>query len=295
MVTEEAIMAVIKASRPTFRNPHDKIVFALHSTFLASGYSLVATGLPAFSETVFSSPPEEEVGIDGWNETEDGYGFVYTKKEKGLKNTVILKCLVMGDNLIIDALSTKTQDKEPSSLQINVNSYDGGNESTNFGDRYKDFTKLVKAFKSEILDKVEDKPAVKSTSASSRPEQERNQNRPEHDIYEPYSPSGSNLPPVVPFPYSDRIPLPPAGTHPRGGPDIGGPMHIGPNDPRWLLPGGGRPGFPDIPSGVPPGGRFDPFGPPGVPGFEPNRFGRNRPRPGTHPDLQPFGNPDDYI
>lgn len=27
-------------------------------------------------------------------------------------------------------------------------------------------------------------------------------------------------------------------------------------------------------SGVPPGARFDPYGPPGVPGFEPDRFGR---------------------
>lgn len=26
--------------------------------------------------------------------------------------------------------------------------------------------------------------------------------------------------------------------------------------------------------GVPPGARFDPYGPPGVPGFEPNRFVR---------------------
>jgi len=26
--------------------------------------------------------------------------------------------------------------------------------------------------------------------------------------------------------------------------------------------------------GVPPGARFDPYGPPGVPGFEPNRFAR---------------------
>ncbi|KAF5182570.1 proteasome inhibitor-like protein [Thalictrum thalictroides] len=294
MATEEAIMAVIKASRPSFRNPHDKIAFSLHATFLASGYSLVATGVPAFSDNVFSSPPQEEVEIDGWNETDDGYGFVYTKKEKGLKNTVVVKCLVMGDNLLIDALSTKTQDKEPFSLQINVISYDGDNESTNLANRYKDFTKLVKTFKSDILDKVEDKPSVGSTSASSRPEQERNQ--PEHDVYEPYSSSGFNLPPVMPFLYNDRIPLPPAGTYPRGGPDIGGPMLIGPNDPRWLFPPGGRPGFPDVPPGIHPGARFDPFGPPGVPGFEPGRFGRNQPRPGPpHPDLQPFGNPDDFI
>ena len=42
--------------------------------------------------------------------------------------------------------------------------------------------------------------------------------------------------------------------------------------------------------GVPPGARFDPYGPPGVPGFEPNKFARNPRRPGydAHPDLQHF-------
>ncbi|KAI3742199.1 hypothetical protein L1987_59879 [Smallanthus sonchifolius] len=49
--------------------------------------------------------------------------------------------------------------------------------------------------------------------------------------------------------------------------------------------------------GVPPGARFDPFGPPDVPGFEPNRFTRNPHRPpgGTHPDLEHFNNGSDFI
>jgi proteasome inhibitor subunit 1 (PI31) len=51
----------------------------------------------------------------------------------------------------------------------------------------------------------------------------------------------------------------------------------GPNDPRWGPVGVPRPGHPGVGGGVPgvpPGARFDPFGPPGVPGFEPNRFTR---------------------
>ena len=50
----------------------------------------------------------------------------------------------------------------------------------------------------------------------------------------------------------------------------------GPNDPRWGpvgLPRPGQPGVGGVP-GLPPGARFDPYGPPGVPGFEPNRFTR---------------------
>lgn len=48
--------------------------------------------------------------------------------------------------------------------------------------------------------------------------------------------------------------------------------------------------------GVPPGARFDPYGPPDVPGFEPARFIRQPRRPGggAHPDLEHFQGPD-YI
>ncbi|CAI5532530.1 unnamed protein product [Closterium sp. Naga37s-1] len=47
--------------------------------------------------------------------------------------------------------------------------------------------------------------------------------------------------------------------------------------------------------------RFDPFGPPGTPGFEPGRFGDGRPRPrgppggGVHPDMQHFPGSDDFL
>ncbi|KAK6290539.1 PREDICTED: probable proteasome inhibitor [Theobroma cacao] len=73
---------------------------------------------------------------------------------------------------------------------------------------------------------------------------------------------------------SDRVPGPGAGMYPTRGDVGGGSMLLGPNDPRWLGGVGGEPGFTGAQPGVPPGARFDPFGPPGVPGFEPNRFVR---------------------
>ncbi|OVA17754.1 Fbxo7/PI31 domain [Macleaya cordata] len=295
MASEEAVMAVIRASRPTFRNPHDKVAFAVHAVFLASGYSLTATGPPAFSDTVLSSPPSGEVGIDGWNQTEDCYGFVYSKNDQDSKNTVLVKCLVMGDHLVIDAISSKTQDKEPISVQINVKDYDGANGSTNFADQYKNFAKLVTTLNSGIVSKMGDSPGTGSSSSTAPPRSERSE-RSEHNLDEPQNrePLGPRFvfPPIVPGVHDDRLPGPGAGMYPRVGPDIGGPMLIGPNDPRWFRPGGDHPGIPDS-IGVPPGARFDPYGPPGVPGFEPNRFARNPRRPpGTHPDLEPFGNPD---
>ncbi|KAL5972863.1 hypothetical protein ACLOJK_039669 [Asimina triloba] len=112
-------MAVIRASRPSFRKPHDKVAFAVHASFLCAGYTLAAAGNSAFSYSVTPSSSElGEVGIDGWNDLEDCYGFVYTKAENGTKKWVLVKCLVMGDDLLIDALPLTEDQKQPYNLQI---------------------------------------------------------------------------------------------------------------------------------------------------------------------------------
>lgn len=59
MATESSVLAVIRASRPTFRNPNDKVAFALHASFLAAGYSLIATGSRACSD----NPPTGKFGF----------------------------------------------------------------------------------------------------------------------------------------------------------------------------------------------------------------------------------------
>lgn len=56
MATEQGVIAVIRASRPTFRGPHDKVAYAIHSAFLSAGYILVATGTSAFDDAVLASP-----------------------------------------------------------------------------------------------------------------------------------------------------------------------------------------------------------------------------------------------
>ncbi|THG10298.1 hypothetical protein TEA_010558 [Camellia sinensis var. sinensis] len=84
-------------------------------------------------------------------------------------------------------------------------------------------------------------------------------------------------PPVYPVGGSDLFPGPGAGMYPtRGDFGIGGGgMFVGPDHP--MFGGMGRGIGPILPGGlpgVPLGARFDPYGPPGVPGFEPNRFAR---------------------
>lgn len=303
MATDTSVMAVIRASRPSFRSAHDKIAFAVHASFVAAGYSLTATGNRAFSESATDSS-SEEVGIDGWNDFDDGYGFIYTKTDKGSKESVIVKCLVMGWNLVIDALRHGDEQAEPLNLQINIHDFisEEGSRSTNYVEMYKNFPALVDHLQSGVLNKLENKPKHESTStsrseASRKSEGLEKQNR--LSVLrepEPY-PSSVVYPPVLPVGIDDLHPGPGAGFYPSRGSGVGGGMLVGPNDPRWHGGVGGvQPGFLGGVQGVPPGARFDPYGPPGIPGFEPQRFARNPRRPGggTHPDMENFPGHDDY-
>ncbi|KAJ7950242.1 Proteasome inhibitor-related [Quillaja saponaria] len=297
MATEKTLLAVIRAARPSFRNDHDKVAFAVHATFLATGHVLTATGPSAFSEDALSNPFTDEVGNDRWNERDDEYAFVYINPEKGSKK-VLVKCLVMGDKLLVHALSQGVS--EPSHLEINVVDYVGENGSSNYSAQFKNLEKLLRSLDTEILSKLDG-----SSSSSSNPPRSQTSERSRSNINvpgigfgepagPPTHPSGIVYPPVNPYGGSDLFPGPGAGMYPSRGDSGGGSMLLGPNDPRWF---GGEPGILGGPPGVPPGARFDPYGPPGVPGFEPNRFARKPRRPGgsIHPDLEHFRNDRDYI
>ncbi|KAI4388087.1 hypothetical protein MLD38_000452 [Melastoma candidum] len=305
----KGVMAVMRASRPSFRNNHDRLAFAIHSSFLADGYSLYSTGIPAFTSaasdpaqtTSDATVHEEEVGIDGWNAVDDEYAFIYVTPDG--KDKVLLKCLVIGDKLAVDAL--KYGANQPVHLEVDVNDFTGDSAATNYVAQFKNFEKLVKVLDTEILSKL----SGASLSGSSRNDATRSgtdgqatRNSSEPSVLgEPWGPqihpSGVVLPPVYPVGGSDLFPGPGAGMFPsRGGFVGGGSMLLGPNDPSWF--GGLRePGFPGGQPGVPPGARFDPFGPPDVPGFEPGRFARNPRRPGgdVHPDLEHFRRDSDFI
>ncbi|CAI9779075.1 unnamed protein product [Fraxinus pennsylvanica] len=302
MATEQSVLAVIRAARPTFRNPHDKVAFAVHACFLSAGCILHSTGPSAFENDVLSSASTDEVGLENWNEDEDNYAFVYSNPDKGSQK-VLVKCLVMNDKLLVDAL--KEGDSEPLHLEINVSDYAEENATANYSSHFKNLRKLVADVNKEILAKL-DGSAASSSAQPSRSDDGLRDNRDRSrmgvtDPSNPYvfpHPSGVIVPPLPGSGSSDLFPGPGAGMYPTRG-DFGGEsMLIGPHDPRFF--GGNRDGVPGLPGGqpgVPPGARFDPFGPPGVPGFEPGRFVRNprRPGPGTHPDLEHFGSDSDFI
>ncbi|KAA8518961.1 hypothetical protein F0562_016265 [Nyssa sinensis] len=313
MATEQSVMAVIRASRPSFRNAHDKIAFAIHASFLASGYVLNATGPAAFSDKALSSPSTDEVGIDSWNEFGGDYGFVYTNPKEGSKK-VLVKCLVMNDKLLVDAVSDGGS--QPVHLEINIGDYAEENGDTNYSSQFKNLGKLVSTLEKEILTKLSAAPtpssSIQPSSSTTRGGLRDNTNPLVVGVAEPQRPqpypSGLVYPPINPGGGNDLFPGPPAGTYPtRGDFGAGGGMFIGPDHPMFggigrgpNFPGGlgGDPSFPGgQPGFIPPGARFDPYGPPLVPGFEPNRFIRNPRRPGggTHPDLEHYRDGSDFI
>ncbi|KAL9432687.1 hypothetical protein AB3S75_027664 [Citrus x aurantiifolia] len=286
MPNEKSVMAVIRAARPTFRNDFDKIAFVVHASFLASGHVLTATG-PA-ADTEFTSPSSsiDEVGIDHWNElADDNYAFLFINPEKGSKK-VLVKCLVMNSKLLVDALAEGAS--EPVHLEINVADYVAENGG-NYSDKFKNLEKLVTDLDKDIISKLYGSPKTASSERceGSRPIVTDPAFGFEHEGPQSYV-TGIPVPPINPSRGSDLFPGPGAGMYPRrGGFGGDGSMLIGPDHPGFFGGIGGDPSFPGGNPPVPPGARFDPYGPPGIPGFEPNRFVRNPRGPDrTHPDLE---------
>ncbi|KAL2610279.1 hypothetical protein R1flu_028852 [Riccia fluitans] len=302
MATAPSVLAVIRAARPSFRSGHDRVAFLVHSAFLASGYSLVAVGSAAGATppSAESAAEESEVGVDGWNELDDGsYAFQYSGGgQPGLCKSVIVKCTAIGDLLMVDAAPLVDADT-PHSLEIKVSDYTVDSPTSNYAQQYTNLEGLVDRLKSTIISRLS--PSAPGPSGESSVKIERGRERdvrqpPRSSILEEPPRTGGFVYPEVPaFGGNDLVPGYGAGVFaPRRdtGVGVGGSMLVGPGDPRW-----GRMGIGDVqppggptPPGVPPGARFDPFGPPGVPGFEPGRFTGppRRPPGGTHPDLEHF-------
>ncbi|CAL9246439.1 unnamed protein product [Arabidopsis halleri] len=58
MATSETVMGMVRLVMPAFRTNHEKIVFAVHASFIISGFDLIATGRSAFALDALSSSPQ---------------------------------------------------------------------------------------------------------------------------------------------------------------------------------------------------------------------------------------------
>lgn len=303
MATAGSVLGVIRAARPALRSPHDAVAFAVHAAFLSVGYSLTAAGSRAAS-----SPPEGrenvEVGIEGWNDIDGVYAFQYSGAgQDGLCKSVLVKCVPVGDSLMLDAAPDDGGDKEPLHLEIKASDYVATLKGDNYGQVYQNLNELIERINSSLLSKNSAPTKTQSLNTSRGRKEVKAFDEDDFEV-EGLGPLGPRIdeqppftpevvyPPVPPIGGSDLLPGPGAGVFPnRFDPGFEG-LLVGPNDPRWGVGVGydATAGFAEGGRGIPPGARFDPFGPPAVPGFEPSRFTRDRRPPGrgVHPDLEHF-------
>lgn len=296
MATEGGVRSVIRAARPQLRSAHDRVAFAVHAIFQSIGYSLIAAGSRVTPDLPVGDQEVEEVGIEGWNDMEGAYAFQYSGAgQEGLCKFVLVKCISVEDKLVVAV--TDENDKEAIQFEVRVEDYVTASEGMNYGQLYKNLNELVEKVNSSILSKLS---CQKDQASSSSKEKDikgvsTDENARQSSILvdEPAPPmQGLRYPPIPGYGSSDLLPGPGAGVFPSGFGPRGDGMLVGPNDPRWGSMGyGDMVGVPDAGRGMlPPGARYDPIGPPGVPGFEPGRFirGRRPPSGGANPDLEHF-------
>lgn len=317
---ELRVLGTIKERQPALRNEFDAVVAVLHCVMRELGFICTALGEKAVSDEEF----DKQVFPDGWNQSRDSYSFQYKHTQSTM--TFFLKCLLMNDKLLVHGLAK--ENNTVYSLELNVKEFVNEKSALDNPDTlFKDVQKLVSLFKIHISSKLlphlnkpgyEDAPpqaqqtATQQTQQPQQPQQgprrdplaEPPRNPYPHGMpgYDPLRVPGSGRLPQFGVGYGDMFPPPIPGMRMPGdmGGNLIGPGHpgFGPrvNDPYATDPFGvGGPNR--LPRGaVPPGARFDPFGPPSRPGFPPNFQGGGNPFGGPdNDDLPPPGYNDMYL
>ena len=316
-----AVVGVLRASRPSFRNGADKVAFALHASLLCRQYKLLAVGTEASCfEKV--AQKNEEVDVDGWNVQDTQYAFAYVPEDRETAR-VVVKATVLGSALCVAALCEDSADTSgrthaPVTAEFDLETYTRedveGTSDVKAG--YKLLDRLVARFgemestlrkqydgsaeeaggRRDRDDRGDDDDESRRTGGSTRPEP----HYPPGHHGSPSGGAGGSLrrpwPPLVGaddlVPPGIRAPGMP-GVGPFPDPMFGGPMRgseVGPDDPlfgRRAL-GGRRSGhIPPSNLRIPPGARYDPIHPPGIP--DPDFPGSGGQGPRIHPDIGPPG------
>ncbi|CAI5483838.1 unnamed protein product [Closterium sp. Yama58-4] len=118
MATSEAVLALLRAYRPRFTSKQDSVAFAIHATFLASGFRCLAVG-PEAAEVAAGSKDvasNADAGIEGWNTVSGVYNFAYAREstlasaeasaeKTGTEERLVVQCLSVADGelLMVDA------------------------------------------------------------------------------------------------------------------------------------------------------------------------------------------------
>ncbi|XP_028404331.1 proteasome inhibitor PI31 subunit-like [Dendronephthya gigantea] len=244
------------------RDGHDALVVAVHSFLIEAGYKCIGIG-EQVSESVGNISTD---GLpQGWNNSPDFYAIQY-KQPSSYQRKFLLKVLRLDTRLAFFLLDVEKEDSYD--LTIDTTDYVTTDNEKLLQNLYdypqviKKFDQLEQVFKSDIASKL-------NAKKEKKPEPKSTQNEPTSSTSRPvvYPDDPLRIPPRIPQGSRGRDPL---MFDPRGfgDPDLlpghpgTGGMFMDPFHQRNRRPEGDF-GHPGLPRGaVPPGARFDPFGPP---------------------------------
>lgn len=283
-----ALIALMKAQGVRFRSDESKIPYAVHTFLIASGCCLVSCGSELSAEK--SVTEADEVAADGWDADASLFVFQY-RTPRG--SSLVTKCLPMDHDLILH-WCCGGNDAPVRSLELHIPDYiaKGSTADTAFGN-LQGLIDTVSPGLSAELQGTQAAPAAAGQRPAQAGEQAHGATAEpirDRQSREPGQPAERPAQPVLPgdaergIGYDD---LHPPGTLLVEGPARGGRIggsQVGPDDPLFSV----RPGRQPVPSqSLPPGARFDPIGPEGVPGFHPDDFTPERMRREAWNDVGP--------
>lgn len=301
-VSTTTLLAIVKASRPSFKSRGCRLAYAIHAFFLSRGGTVVAVGQQA-DDIATDATPTEEVDMVGWDDQQDHFAFCYLPEDGNTQNTLQVIIDISNDILVVHwaSVNRKGPIKGPKSLQLQISDYT--RDATGVQEGYDNLDQLVNKL-NENFDSTDTEAtsssgeAVKARNSGAIPSRTRHLEE-EPDIDDALT--TARRPPSWPENGSDddavgwsdaappglRAPGLPGGlSSPHLGGSMSGGMHVGPNDPLYssrLQQGGRR-----LPRGVLPGARFDPITPQGLPGWNPDDFQRQGDQR-MHPDIMQPG------
>ncbi|KAF7248486.1 Proteasome inhibitor PI31 subunit [Varanus komodoensis] len=256
--------------------PQDALVCYLHWTLITRGYRCLGAG-----DQPGSGERKSEMLPAGWSADKELYTLRYRLKDDS--RDLLLKAIMMDGSIILNVMDPKSQ--KVADLTLKVADYVNPQHLADFDRVYLSTDELQTRITHHILSPFE---ATKERAPTKEePKRERNPsppNPPDHDPLwiPPRPPQGTRQPPwrdpMGPFAVGGED-LDPFGG--RSGGMLMDPLHSRFRNPV-IDPSSGLPS--NLPPGsVPPGARFDPFGPPGA--------GRG----GPGPDHLPPPNYDDMF
>ncbi|XP_074650948.1 proteasome inhibitor PI31 subunit-like [Tubulanus polymorphus] len=264
---------LFSAAKNQLKSPIDALILYLHNNLINHGFKCAGTGEEG------SWDKKSELLPCGWNDNQDLYVLKYRQTDDNTRH--LLKVLVVEGVLLVHLM--RLVNEKVACTNVKVGDFTSS-QFTEFESAYKDLGVLEKQIQTELLNEVSGRTAAASSQPQRRRDEPRQQHRPEDDddplrVGPPRRGGPRNF---IPPDHRDPFGVGRGDLDPFGGGAPGMIMDPFRGHPRFGFDPNVGPG--GLPRGaVPPGARFDPFGPPGHGGGPPpdNAF-----RPGPDPDHE---------